>query len=177
MSTGFGVEAGVIDVAWYQTEDGNPSSDSSVWTPHFAQVRGADTKSPKVTEQAVTTLPNHKGGICLQGILCGVGPGSADRSLADFFQLRVNPLTKKALIAYSDNSRLGPGKGQVVIAAQTVDPAAVVAAPAPTATPAMPNTTATSAPPVPLGPAVGLTGAGAVLGLAVMGRRLRRRRQ
>lgn len=124
-ATGDDVKPGVIDVAWYQTDDGDPTNDSSTWIPHFAQVTGADTATPHVTQQAVVTIPNHKGGICLQGILCGVAPGSADRSLADFFELAVNPKTGLAGIAYSDNNRLGKDTdgnkiGEVIYAAQTL---------------------------------------------------------
>jgi hypothetical protein len=123
-ATGAAVKPGVIDVAWYQTDTGAPSDDNSIWTTHFAQVSGADTSKPTVTQQAVTTIPNHKGGICLQGILCGVAPGSSDRSLADFFELAVNPQTGLAGIAYADNYRLQlPNQqGEVVFAAQTTTP-------------------------------------------------------
>ncbi|MFL6239171.1 MAG: sialidase family protein [Actinomycetes bacterium] len=123
-ATGAPARSGTIDVAWYQTDNGDPSNDNSTWVPHFAQVTGADTGSPHITQQAIVTIPNHKGGICLQGILCGVAPGSADRSLADFFELAVNPKTGLAGIAYADNNRLGTDSkgnkvGEVVYAAQT----------------------------------------------------------
>jgi hypothetical protein len=114
---------GVLDVAWYQTNNGTPSSDSmsTLWSPHMAAIRGADTKHPRITEQAVTGIPNHRGGICLQGILCGIGPGSGDRSLLDYFQIGINPKTGLAGIAYSDNAGLRPGYvyGEVVFALQT----------------------------------------------------------
>ena len=130
-ATGDAVSPGVIDMAWYQSDDGTPSNDSSTWVPHFAQVTGADTAHPTVLQQAITTVPNHHGGICLQGILCGIGPGSADRSLADFFQLKVNPVSKLAYVAYADNYRLGPGHGEVVVAAQTLFPGASTGATVP----------------------------------------------
>lgn len=137
-NTGAAVSPGVIDLAWYQSDNGVPSSDKSVFTPHFAQVVAANTDSPTITSQALSTLPNHRGGICLQGILCGVGPGSSDRSLLDFFELAVNPQTHLAAIAYADNARLpaqnGKVTGEVVYARQTRDfkPAA---GPTPTPTP------------------------------------------
>jgi hypothetical protein len=123
-ATGAAVKPGVIDVAWYQSDNGAPSDDASIWRPHFAQVTGADTSRPRIASQAVTSIPNHKGGICLQGILCGIGPGSSDRSLLDFFELAVNPRTGLAAIAYADNYRLGGGKGEVVFAQQTAVPRA-----------------------------------------------------
>lgn len=120
-ATGAAVSPGVIDIAWYQSDSGTPSDGTSVWVPYFAQVTGADTASPKIKVQAVTSHPNHRGGICLQGILCGIGPGSSDRSLADFFMLAVNPVTHHAEIAYADNASFGKNdagkvKGEVVVA-------------------------------------------------------------
>ncbi|MEA2645350.1 MAG: repeat-like domain [Chloroflexota bacterium] len=123
-AAGAAVSPGVIDIAWYQAPDGTVADDTGVWTPHFAQVTGAAGASPQITRQAITTVPNHAGGICLQGILCGFAPGSSDRSLLDFFQLEVNPVTHKALIAYADNFRLGVNDngdkiGEVVVARET----------------------------------------------------------
>jgi hypothetical protein len=122
-ATGDAVSPGVIDVAWYESDNGTPSDDSSVWTPMFAQVTGADTAHPTIKRQPVSTHPNHRGGICLQGILCGIGPGSSDRSLLDFFMLRVNPVTHFAEIAYADNASFGKDSsgnvnGEVVVAHQ-----------------------------------------------------------
>jgi hypothetical protein len=86
-----------------------------------ATLTHADTPHPRIHEQAVTTIPNHRGGVCLQGILCGIGPGSSDRSLADFFQLKINPVTGRVTVAYADNAGLRPGyvDGEVVFAQQT----------------------------------------------------------
>ena len=114
---------GVFDVAWYQTDNGTPSSTSAntVWSPHMATITAADTTHPHVVEQRLSNLPNHRGGICLQGILCGIGPGSGDRSLLDYFQIGINPKTGKAGIAYADNGgfRKDEAKGEVVFALQT----------------------------------------------------------
>lgn len=129
-ATGAVGAAGVLDVAWYQTDTGSPSNDSSTWIPHFAQVTGANTASPRVAEQALTTVPNHLKGICLQGILCGIAPGSKDRSLADFFELAVNPVTGMAEVAYADNAR-DTSRGEVVFARQTAGPSALSDSPSP----------------------------------------------
>lgn len=114
---------GELAVAWYQTDTGTPSSTAAsvTWTPHVALVTGADTKRPHIVQQALSTKANHKGGICLQGILCGVGPGSSDRSLLDYFQVVFNPKTGMLGIAYADNGgfRPGEGRGEVVFARQT----------------------------------------------------------
>ena len=133
-ATGMAGAPGVLDLAWYQTDTGVPSStDTKVtWVPHFAQVTGANTATPTIVgEQALTTLPNHHGGICLQGILCGIGPGSSDRSLLDFFELAINPATGLAEIAYADNGgragtdSSGANNGEVVFAKQTAGPSAL----------------------------------------------------
>jgi hypothetical protein len=114
---------GQLAVAWYQTDNGTPSSTNAkvTWRPHMALVTGAGTKRPHIVEQPLSKLPNHKGGICLQGILCGVGPGSPDRSLLDYFQIVFNPKTGKLGIAYADNGGFRPneGRGEVVFARST----------------------------------------------------------
>lgn len=114
---------GVLDVAWYQTDNGTPSSEAPTvtWTPHMAAVTHADSRHPHIVEQSLSNLPNHRGGICLQGILCGIGPGSGDRSLLDYFQIGINPKTGLAGIAYSDNAGARPHHvtGEVVFARQT----------------------------------------------------------
>ncbi|HET6816220.1 MAG TPA: sialidase family protein [Mycobacteriales bacterium] len=114
---------GQLAVAWYQTDNGTPSSTAptTTWTPHVALITAADTSRPKIVEQPLSKLPNHKGGICLQGILCGIGPGSSDRSLLDYFQVVFNPKTGKLGIAYADNGGFRPneGRGEVVFARQT----------------------------------------------------------
>jgi hypothetical protein len=114
---------GVLDVAWYETDNGTPSSTSSkvTWTPHMAAITNADTSHPRFIQQKLSGLPNHRGGICLQGILCGVGPGSSDRSLLDYFQIGINPKTGLAGIAYADNGGFRPKQsgGEVVFARQT----------------------------------------------------------
>jgi len=106
---------GVLDVAWYQTKNGAPSDDASLWNVEFTQVRGANTARPQITTPVQVGAPNHKGGICLQGILCGIGPGSGDRSLLDFFQVAINPVTGMAEIAYAANIGLGTDKSTGIV--------------------------------------------------------------
>jgi MYXO-CTERM domain-containing protein len=128
-NTGAAVRPGVIDVAWLQKDTGSLASNDGQWYPWFAQIENADTPSPHVVgKQRMTDTPNHAGGVCIQGILCGVAPGSSDRSLADFFELGVNPKTGMAEIAYAQNahnrpSDPGPKNGEVVFAKQSAQPA------------------------------------------------------
>lgn len=116
---------GRLAVAWYQSDNGTPSSTTTTvtWVPHLAVLTHADSAHPRVDEQSVTALPSHRGGICLNGLTCLLPntTGSQDRSLLDYFQLTINPRTGMAGIAYSDNGGARPheGTGEVVFALQT----------------------------------------------------------
>lgn len=125
-NTGAAVKPGVIDVAWLQKDTGSLSTTDGQWYPWFAQIENADTPNPHIVgKQKMADVANHNGGVCIQGILCGIAPGSDDRSLADFFELGVNPKTGMAEVAYAQNAhdRAGEnGKGEVVFAKQTVQP-------------------------------------------------------
>jgi len=125
-NTGAAVNKGVIDVGWLQKDTSGIGETSGVWSPWFAQISAANTTHPHIVRQKLTSLPNHKGGVCIQGILCGIAPGSGDRSLLDFFELAVNPKTHLAGIVYADNGGFRPGEGknqgEVVFAAQTKQP-------------------------------------------------------
>ncbi len=180
-ATGAAGAPGVLDLAWYGTENGaNADDPASVWNVHFAQVRGADTDSPVISRGDISPDPIHTGDICLNGLLCVLG---GDRSLLDFFELAIGP-DGLAQVAYADDDQPQAGDGQVVWAKQTSGPSALLAA-----APA-PGAPAPAAPPVqdepaprPGGGGAGLpaTGSGVVPGVAalallVAGGLLRRRR-
>jgi LPXTG-motif cell wall-anchored protein len=128
-NTGAAVRPGVIDVAWLQKDSSAIGKEEGVWNPWFAQITSADTAHPHITRQQVTTLPNHKDGVCILGTICllpqPVNPGTDDRSLLDFIELSVNPKTGLAGMVYADNGGFRPGqgdRGEVVFAQQTVQP-------------------------------------------------------
>ena len=125
-NTGAAVSPGVIDVAWLQKDTGGLGTTDGQWYPWFAQISDADTAHPDIVgTQKMADVANHNGGVCIQGILCGIAPGSDDRSLLDFFELTVNPKTHMAEVAYAQNAhdRSGEnGKGEVVFAKQTAQP-------------------------------------------------------
>jgi len=116
--TGAAGAPGVLDVAWYGTDNGtSPADTKSVWRVHFAQVRNALSSRPSITRAIVSQNPNHKGDICLNGILCELG---GDRSLADFFEIAIGP-DGMAQIAYADNGTVydeDGKKGHVIWAKQ-----------------------------------------------------------
>jgi hypothetical protein len=160
-NTGAAVSPGVIDVAWLQKDTGGLGTNDGQWYPWFAQISAADTAHPTIVgTQKMADVANHNGGVCIQGILCGIAPGSSDRSLLDFFELTVNPKTGMAEAAYAQNAhdRSGEnGKGEVVFAKQTVQP------------PLNPGATLPETPYLPLLPLAAV----AVLGGAILWRRRR----
>jgi hypothetical protein len=126
-NTGAAVSPGVIDVAWLQKDTSAIGTESGVWHPWFAQITDADSGHPQITRQRVTTVPNHRDGVCILGTICllpaPVNQGSDDRSLLDFMELSVNPKTHMAGIVFADNGKFAPRSGpEVVYAAQTVQP-------------------------------------------------------
>jgi hypothetical protein len=119
-ATGAAGAKGVLDVAWYQSDRGtSPNDTTSEWHVRFAQIRGMDTAHPTIVNRVtVAEKPNHKGDICLNGILCELG---GDRSLADFFELKIGK-DGMAQIAFSDNygySSPSAKVGRVIWAKQT----------------------------------------------------------
>ena len=127
-NTGAAVSPGLIDVAWLQKDTSAIGATSGVWYPWFAQISAANTSHPTITKQKMTTLANHKNGVCILGTICvlpaPINPGSRDRTLLDFMELAVNPTTHLAGVVYADNGgfRPGEGKGEVVFAQQTLQP-------------------------------------------------------
>jgi hypothetical protein len=126
-NTGAAVSPGVIDVAWLQKDTSAIGADEGVWHPWFAQITAANTGHPQITRQRVTTVPNHRNGVCILGTICvlpsPINPGSGDRSLLDFMELSVNPKTHMAGLVYADNGKFAPRSGpEVVFAQQTIQP-------------------------------------------------------
>jgi hypothetical protein len=94
---------GRIDISWYQTNavgapfvasggtiNGGPTTipAGSDWNVMFAQSFNANSREPVFTVSQASDHPIHKGGICVNGLLCLLG---GDRSLADFFQVSIGP--------------------------------------------------------------------------------------
>ena len=120
--TGAGGADGVLDMAWYETQNGtSPADNASMWHVEFAQVRNAHSAHPSIVRAQMSDDPIHKGNICLNGLLCVLG---GDRSLADFFEVVIGP-DGMAQVAYADNFEALSGKGEVVWAKQTSGPSAL----------------------------------------------------
>ena len=120
--TGQAGAPGVLDMAWYETQNGtSPEDNASIWHAEFAQVRHANSAHPSIVRAQLSDDPIHKGNICLNGLLCLAG---GDRSLADFFELVIGP-DGMAQVAYADNFQAASGKGEVVWAKQTTGSSAL----------------------------------------------------
>jgi hypothetical protein len=84
---------GNIDVAWYGTNSNtsNPSDESvadtaaASWYVYMAQVTGANSAQPSITQIKAYDRPMHHGSICLAGLGCITQQGN--RNLADFFEI------------------------------------------------------------------------------------------
>jgi hypothetical protein len=92
---------GHVAIAWYGADvAGNSNSvpkDSTHWNVFVAESVNAHAVSPVFTLSQATDHVNHTGQISTGGLL-----GSSDRSLADFFQIAIDP-NHLVNIAYADN--------------------------------------------------------------------------
>lgn len=188
-ATGQAGAAGVLDLAWYQSDDAtSPDDPNATWYVDFAQVRNAESATPQITRSRISDHIVHHGSICQKGILCVRALGD-DRSLGDFFELAIGP-DGLAQVAWTDNGNKGtPGAGprRVFWAKQASGPSAfsavasgpVAQPPAAPAAPPVPPAGPPAAPPPGKLAATGLSTAlpaVALLLMAVAAFALRRRR-
>jgi hypothetical protein len=105
-ATGSAGAPGVLDLAWYESDDAaSPDDPSAHWYVDFAQVRNAAGKAPSITRSRISDHIVHHGSICQKGILCVSRLGD-DRSLGDFFELAIGP-DGMAQVAWTDNGNKG----------------------------------------------------------------------
>ena len=96
---------GVVDAVFYGASGGtgaqpNPQDDpNNVWNAYMAQTSdgGATWTTFKASDHNI-----HKSQICLDGLNCNLN-GNRDRTLADFFQVAIDPTNGAATIAYADD--------------------------------------------------------------------------
>lgn len=116
-----GAAPGVLDMAWFQTDNGvSPDDQSGRWHVDFAQIRQANTAAPSISRSRISDHIIHHGSICQKGILCVRALGD-DRSLGDFFELTVGP-DGMAQVAWSDNGNVvkpQPADRRIFYARQT----------------------------------------------------------
>lgn len=96
---------GIVDVVFYGASGGagaqpNPQDDpNNVWNVYMAQTvdGGATWGVFQASDHNI-----HRGPICLDGLNCNL-VGNRDRTLADFFQVAIDPTNGAADIAYADD--------------------------------------------------------------------------
>src|SRR6266403_1759817 len=88
-------------IAWYGADQAGNSNTvplTTNWNVYVAETVNGHASTPVFTLSRATDHVNHIGQISTGGLL-----GSSDRSLADFFQIAIDPTTHLIHIAYADN--------------------------------------------------------------------------
>jgi hypothetical protein len=92
---------GHVAIAWYGADQHGNSNTvplTTQWNVFVVESVNGHAIAPVFTLSQATDHPNHKGQISTGGLL-----GSSDRSLADFFQIAIDPTNHLINIAYADN--------------------------------------------------------------------------
>jgi hypothetical protein len=124
---------GRVAVAFYGTEsDGNANSGTfkASWDVYVNQSLNAlstDPANPPTFSQVkATTHPFHYDSICLNGLACDLAVPAGDRTLADFFAIDYNPVSKKLAVVFNrTNKKPDESLGHVatpMVATQTAGP-------------------------------------------------------
>jgi hypothetical protein len=93
------------------TSDGNPNSGNfkGAWDVYVNQSVNAlstDPLSPPTFSQVkATTHPFHYDSICLNGLACDLAVPPGDRTMADFFSIDFNPVTRKLGIVFNRTNK------------------------------------------------------------------------
>ncbi len=94
-----GGSPGVVDVTWLGSGGVNPDTAPFNWQVFFAQVTGALSATPTITQSQVTNAAVHDTNICFNGTGC---TGSANRDLLEYYSMALDP-AGNALIAFPDS--------------------------------------------------------------------------
>jgi hypothetical protein len=92
---------GHVAIAWYGANaccNSNTLPPSTEWNVFVAETVNGHAGVPVFTLSQATDHVNHKGSISTGGLT-----GTSDRSLADFFQIAIDPTNHLINIAYADN--------------------------------------------------------------------------
>src|SRR3989441_11341038 len=92
---------GHVAIAWYGADQAGNSNTvplTTNWNVYVAETVNGHAITPVFTLSRVTDHVNHTGQISTGGLL-----GSSDRSLADFFQIAIDPTNHLTNVAYADN--------------------------------------------------------------------------
>src|SRR5712671_3494371 len=92
---------GHVAIAWYGADHAGNSNTvplTTKWNVYVAETVNGHAIKPMFTLSQATDHVNHTGQISTGGLL-----GSSDRSLADFFQIAIDPTNHLTNVAYADN--------------------------------------------------------------------------
>jgi hypothetical protein len=92
---------GHVAIAWYGADHAGNSNTIDLgtkWNVYVAETVNGHASMPAFTLSQATDHPNHTGQISTGGLT-----GNSDRSLADFFQIAIDPTNHLINIAYADN--------------------------------------------------------------------------
>jgi len=92
---------GHVAIAWYGADQAGNSNTvplTTNWNVYVAETVNGHAITPVFTLSKATDHVNHTGQISTGGLL-----GSSDRSLADFFQIAIDPTNHRVNVAYADN--------------------------------------------------------------------------
>src|SRR3989454_3781664 len=92
---------GHVVIAWYGADQAGNSNTvplTTNWNVYVAETVNGHAITPVFTLSQATDHVNHRGQISTGGLL-----GSSDRSLADFFQIAIDPTNHLINVAYADN--------------------------------------------------------------------------
>jgi hypothetical protein len=120
---------GRVAVGFYGTEsDGNPNSGTfkASWNVYVNESVNALAPDATFSQVKVTTHPFHYDSICLNGLGCDLAVPAGDRTLADFFAVDYNPVSKKLSVVF-DRTNKKPDEplghvGTPMVATQTAGP-------------------------------------------------------
>ncbi|MEA2498194.1 MAG: hypothetical protein QOH26_599 [Actinomycetota bacterium] len=104
-----GGKPGRVTVTFAGTQsDGNPNTGAfkASWFVYANQSLNALSKDATFSQVKATTHPMHYGSICLNGLGCDLDVPKGDRSMADFFAVDYNPITKATQIVYNRPNKL-----------------------------------------------------------------------
>jgi len=99
---------GRVAVTFYGTEsegDPNLGSFKASWNVYVNQSVNATSSSRTFSQVKATTHPFHYDSICLNGLGCSLSNPPGDRSLADFFAIKTNPVSGRLQVVYNNDAK------------------------------------------------------------------------
>src|SRR3954452_16990552 len=113
---------GRVAVSFYGTQtDGNPNLGTfkASWNVYVNESVNALAPGRTFSQVVATTHPMHYDSICLNGLGCDLSAPAGDRSLADFFAIKYNPISHRLQVVYNNDAKK-PGEATGHVASPMV---------------------------------------------------------